>query len=73
MFCIRGCLIHDLPYISTEYLRNLGDVRVWTLRGKINSDKMKITPYFMTALLTPPRSLPMDNQGYQGKPIGRSG
>ena len=24
MFCMRGCLIHDLPRISTEYLGSLG-------------------------------------------------
>ena len=24
MFCMRGCLIHDLPHISTEHLRSLG-------------------------------------------------
>ena len=24
MFCIRGCLIHDLSYISTEHLGSLG-------------------------------------------------
>ena len=42
--------------------------RSWTLRGKINSDKMKL-PRNCDSLAYAPRSLPMDDQGYQGKPI----
>ena len=43
-----------------------------TLRGKINSNKIKL-PRICDNPAHAPRSLPMDNQGYQGKPIGRSG
>ena len=55
--------IHQTPWKS-------GDVRVWTLRGKINSNKMKL-PRICNSPAYAPRSLPMDDQGYQGKPIGR--
>ena len=57
--------IHRIPWKS-------GDVGVWTLRGKINSDKFKL-PRTCASPAHAPRSLPMDDQGYQGKPLADQG
>ena len=53
--------IHQTPWKS-------GDARVWTLRGKINSDKF-ILPRKCDRSAHAPRSLLMNDQSYQGKPI----
>ena len=69
IFYIRGCLIYDLPHISTKHLGSLGTQESDSLREN-KFRQIEITPQLWQPCS---RSLPMDDQGYQGKPIEWSG
>ena len=69
------CILYEgaLNLRPPSYVYPPNTLEVWgrrsrTLRGKINSDKFKL-PRKCDSSAHAPRSLLMDDQGYQGKPI----